>query len=251
MLERITHDEILELRINRPPVHALDPALARAIIEAVNGAPSQGMRAIVLSSQPKVFSAGLDVPTLLSLDRPELTQFMNTFFELLRTLGTSEIPILVAVTGHAPAGGAVMSAFCDYRVMAEGNFRIGFNEAEVGLLIPNFIRHAMIRLVGAGMAERMIVEGRMVTAAEALRIGLVNDLVPPDQVIAHAIAHARKLLAQPSRTMLQLRAWMRQDLHAMFDQVDFSPEDMVTHWYTEECQGALKAMLARVAKPKA
>lgn len=250
MLERHLHGDILELRLNRPPVHALDPKLVVALTRAVNKAPQDGINAIVISSQPKLFSAGLDVPSLLALDRSGLTQFLHDFFAMLKAVGCSEIPVIAAMTGHAPAGGAVLGNFCDYRVMAAGEFRMGMNEAEVGLLIPHFIRYALTRLVGQGVAERMIVEGRMIKVDEALRIGMVNELVPLDEVIPRALAHARKLLAQPRQTMLKLRAWMRQDLHEAFNVVDLPAEKMAEHWFSEECQGALRAMLARVAQRK-
>ncbi|MEO7974348.1 MAG: enoyl-CoA hydratase/isomerase family protein, partial [Thermoanaerobaculia bacterium] len=139
MLERGEHGEILELRLARPPANALDPALIAALADAVAAAPAAGARAIVISGSPGRFSGGLDVPALLQLDRPAMELTLRDFFRLLRALAASPVPIVAAVTGHAPAGGAVISIFCDARIMAEGDFKIGLNEVQVGLSLPRVI----------------------------------------------------------------------------------------------------------------
>ncbi|HWT15898.1 MAG TPA: enoyl-CoA hydratase/isomerase family protein, partial [Patescibacteria group bacterium] len=131
MLERIEHESrILELRLARPPVNALSPALVAQLRPALADAAGQGFRAVVLSGQPKMFSGGLDVVELLQLDRAGMIAFWNDFFGLMAALARSPIPTVAAITGHSPAGGAVLSIFCDYRVMARSPdpdkpFRIG------------------------------------------------------------------------------------------------------------------------------
>src|SRR5690606_5372216 len=137
MLEIVDHGGgVRELRLARPPVNALDPVLVADLRAAVERAESAGVRALVLSGGPRVFSGGLDVPALLALDRPAMEAFLADLLELLRALATSPVPVIAAVTGHSPAGGAVLAIQCDYRVMAEGDFRIGLNEVAVGLPLP-------------------------------------------------------------------------------------------------------------------
>ena len=132
MLDTIDHGEIRELRLARPPANALNPALIRGLADAVEAAPAAGVRALVISGRPGMFSGGLDVPEFLTLDRDGMLGALRDFFRLMRTLAASEVPIVAAITGHAPAGGAVISIFCDRRVMADGDFRIGLNEVQVG-----------------------------------------------------------------------------------------------------------------------
>ncbi|HJT97879.1 MAG TPA: enoyl-CoA hydratase/isomerase family protein, partial [Rhodanobacteraceae bacterium] len=108
MLEITRHDTIHELRLARPPVNALDHALVRTLRDAIVRAPDEGARGIVLSGRPGMFSAGLDVPALLALARDELRVFWNDFFALCGTIACSRIPVVAAITGHAPAGGAVL-----------------------------------------------------------------------------------------------------------------------------------------------
>ncbi|WP_174764243.1 enoyl-CoA hydratase/isomerase family protein, partial [Andreprevotia sp. IGB-42] len=134
MLQVIEHAEgIRELRIAAPPVNALNPALIRALREAILAAPAEGAQALVLSGAPGMFSAGLDVPALLALTAEQMPPVWADFFGIFGALACSPIPVVAAISGHSPAGGAVMAVFCDYRVMAEGAFCIGLNEVQVGL----------------------------------------------------------------------------------------------------------------------
>ncbi|WP_422217464.1 enoyl-CoA hydratase/isomerase family protein, partial [Dokdonella sp.] len=183
MLETITHDTVHELRLARPPVNALNPELVGMLRDAVLSAPGKGARGIVLSGHPGMFSAGLDVPSLLQLDRPAMGAFWKVFIGLCEALARSPIPIVAAITGHSPAGGAVLTLYCDYRIMARGDFRIGLNEVQVGLVVPAIIQAAMRRLLGAHRAERLMVAGAMIDAEEAHRIGLVDELVETELVV--------------------------------------------------------------------
>ena len=198
MLEVIRHDTIHELRLARPPVNALDPTLVRALRAAIEGAPREGARGIVLSGRPGMFSAGLDVPALLPMKRDDLRVFWADFFGLCADLACSPIPIVAAITGHAPAGGAVLSIMCDYRVMADGAFKIGLNETQVGLAVPERIQAVLRRLVGAYRAERLMVAGTMLDAADAKAIGFVDELVATDLVVPRAIAWMGELLKLPT-----------------------------------------------------
>src|SRR5271163_4146072 len=111
MIVVTNHGTVRELRLNRPPVNALNLELLTALRLAVESAPYAGVRALVLSGSPGRFSAGLDVPLLLGLDRNAIAALWHEMFALLKALATSTIPIAAAITGHAPAGGTVLPLF--------------------------------------------------------------------------------------------------------------------------------------------
>ena len=247
MLDIIQHDTIHELRLARPPVNALDPALVRRLREAVEAGPGQGARALVVSGAPGLFSAGLDVPTLLQLDRDVFRVFWNDFFGLCAALARSPIPIAAAVTGHSPAGGAVLAILCDYRVMARGAFKIGLNEVQVGLSVPACIQFALRRLVGAYRAERLLVAGAMLEAEQALAIGLVDELVDTDFVVPRALAWLGDLLKFPPLAMRETRCLARADLAAVFaDPTTLPVEEFLDSWFAPEAQTVLRALVARL-----
>jgi len=119
MIQKFEHGAIRELQLNRPPVNALSPELIAAVLQAVKAAPRDGKRALVLSGSPGMFSAGLDVPLLLKLDRPAMDALWREFYALLGAIASSPIPMAAAITGHATAGGTVLALFCDHRIAAD------------------------------------------------------------------------------------------------------------------------------------
>lgn len=251
MLERIEHEGgIRELRMARPPVNALDGELIRALRGAIEQAPVDGAQALVISGAPGLFSAGLDVPILLQLDRRGMEIVWRDFFGLCGALARSPIPSVAAITGHSPAGGAVIALFCDFRVMAHGTYRIGLNEVQVGITVPDFIQTALRRVVGAYRAERLAMEGAMLDADAAHAIGLIDELADVDHVLVRATGWLTELLKLPRQAMLGTRALARADLAALFaDPNAFPVESLLESWFAPEAQATLRALVDRL-KPK-
>jgi 3,2-trans-enoyl-CoA isomerase len=212
---------------------------------------SEAPAGLVLSGAPGMFSAGLDVPLLLTLDRDGMRALWSAFYSLLRGLAASPLPVVAAITGHSPAGGAVLALYCDLRVMAEGEFRIGLNEVRVGLPMPPVILAAMRRLVGPRLAERMCVSGALVSPAEAVRIGLVDEVAPPERVVERAVAMAAELAALPRAAMAETRRLARADLVAMFDAADAEQENLLDSWFSAEAQATMRALVERLARKRA
>lgn len=251
-VERHDYGEIRELRLARPPANALDPALVAELRAALDEAPRTGARALVLSGRPGLFSGGLDVPALLAFDRPAMTRFLGEFLDLLRSVALSEIPVVAAITGHAPAGGAVLAIHCDHRVMASGEFRIGLNEVRVGIPLPQSLHSVLVRLVGRRQAERLGVRGLLVPAAEALAIGLVDELAAPDEVVPRALEVAGDYLSLPPTAMRRTRELARRDLAAIFDREQrVTWESFVDDWFSAETRGALQALVERLMNKSA
>lgn len=251
MLTKHDHGGVLEIRLARPPVNALHHPLVRELRAAVEAAPASGARAVVLSGSPGMYSGGLDVPELLSLDRDGMARFWEDFIALLRSIAVSPIPVAAAITGHSPAGGAVLALFCDRRIAAQGNFKIGLNEVQVGLPVPRVILGALVRLVGARQAEHLAVRGLLVSPDEALALGLVDQVVAPDETVPAALAWCREVIALPANAMARTRAALRTDLKLLFDSLGpGSQEEMTAVLFSEESRGVLKALVERLAAKK-
>ena len=112
MLNIKDHDRVRTIGLERPPVNAINPELAEELTKAIKAAPEHA-DALVIHGREGMFSAGLDVPELVPLDRPSMFAFWTSFFGLLEAAARSPIPVAAAITGHAPAGGAVLALFCD------------------------------------------------------------------------------------------------------------------------------------------
>ncbi|HEX5304915.1 MAG TPA: enoyl-CoA hydratase/isomerase family protein [Dyella sp.] len=249
MLNRITHDTIVELQLARPPANALNLELLQSLRAALEEAPAAGVRGIVLSGTPGMFSAGVDVPALMGRERGEVRAFWREFFAVGAALARSPIPVVAAITGHCPAGGAVLALFCDYRVMAEGPFKIGLNEVQVGLSVPECIQLALRRVVGTYRAERLLVAGAMIDSSQALACGMVDELTGVDQVTTRALHWLRELLALPPHAMLATRTLARVDLADAYADVDALPLDaFVDGFFHPQTQAVLQGLVDRLRK---
>lgn len=243
------HGAIRDIRLSRAPVNALNPELCVALRTAIADAVAQGVQGLVLSGGPKVFSAGLDVPHLLTLQtRSELIAAWETFFGAARALAECPIPVVAAIAGHAPAGGCVLALCCDYRVMASGAFRIGLNETQVGLVAPEGIQRLMRRVVGAYRAERLLVAGELVDADRALAIGLVDELADVDLVATRARVWLEQLLQLPRTPMLTTRALARADLVAALRPELIQLDRFIDAWNEPDTQAGLRALVAKLGK---
>ena len=255
LVEIIQHGNIREIRLARPPVNALNTELCRALIASIENAIAEGSLGIVLSGSERIFSAGMDVPRLLSHgnDRHALLDSWQAFFGVARTLAESRVPVVAALTGHAPAGGCVLALCCDYRVMARSvdpsrPYVIGLNETQVGLVAPEGIQRLLRRLVGAGRAEQLLVAGQLVPAERALEIGLVDELVDGENVVARSLLWLMELLKLPQSAMLLTRSIARADIVEALEASNIEMERFIEGWYAPDTQAALQAMVARLGK---
>lgn len=142
-----------------------------------------------------------------------------------------------------------MSICCDWRVMARGEFRIGLNEVQVGIILPEFLLDLVAGIVGRRQAERMGVGGLMLPVDEALRIGFIDEAVEPDQVVPHAVAWCERLLGLPREIMLKTRAAARERLLSTVP--SDTPElvgRLVDNWFREDTQTALHALVERLRR---
>jgi enoyl-CoA hydratase/carnithine racemase len=249
----VDHGPVRELRLARPPVNALDPGLIAALRRGLAQAVTGGREAVILSGAPGRFSAGLDVPALLKLDREGIRAAWTDFFGLLRDLATFPAPVVAALTGHSPAGGTVLAIWADRRVFAAGPFTMGLNEVQVGLPVPPVLLRALTYVVGEREAARLAVGGLLVGPDEALRIGLADEVAPPDDVVPRALAWTQRQLANPRTAMLATRRAAREPLADAFNNFGAAEIDaIVDQWFAPEAQATLKALVARLTRsPKA
>ncbi len=250
MLDVIDHEGgIRELRLARPPVNALNAELLRRIADGVEGAANEA--AILITGQPGLFSAGLDVRSMLELDRAGIENLFEQLWHAMRGIAHSRAPVIFGLTGHSPAGGTVLAINGDYRVMALGEVRLGLNEVQVGLFPGPPIHAAFRRLVG-GHAEQLLTRGALIDPATALRMGLVDEVAEVSQVAARALAIARELAALPRAPMLRTRAMVRENLAGLYGGESYAAAmqrefvAMGTEmWFAPEAQTRLRALFPK------
>jgi 3,2-trans-enoyl-CoA isomerase len=249
MLKITDHGRVREIQLDRPPANAINPQLISSLTDQLNQAAEE-MDAVVISGRPGMFSAGLDIPELLQLDRDGISVFWQSFTDLLNTIAHMPVPTAFALTGHAPAGGIVLSLFGDYTIMCDGKYKTGLNEVQVGLVVSSVIKNGLIRRIGPHPAEKILVPGSIISAQHAFELGLVDELAEdPEAAVSKAIAWCENLLKLPASAMSMTRQLTRKDLQGFFDNPDhFGVETFTDLWFSDTTQNTLKSLVERLQK---
>jgi enoyl-CoA hydratase/carnithine racemase len=190
-------DRIAFVTVNRPTVrNALNTATMKELRIAFEQAKADGdVRVVILTgSGDKAFVAGADINELATLGAvagKEYSLAGQAIFDLIEQLGK---PVIAAVNGYALGGGCELAMACTFRIAAD-NAMFGQPEVKLGIIPGYGGTQRLARICGRGYAAQMLVTGEMINAAEAGRIGLVNQVVPPQDLLATAEGIAKKVIA--------------------------------------------------------
>jgi enoyl-CoA hydratase len=180
------------LTVDRPPANAMDLALLRELVEAVEQVAGDPPRALVLAGRPGCFSAGADLKAVPGYGPEEQRQMVVGINAMALGVYGLPCPVVAAITGHAIAGGLVLALCADLRVASSAG-RYGLTEVKVGVPYPQ----AAIGVVAAELpphAARVLALGNeLLDAAECLRLGVFDEVLAPDDVPARALQLAAGL----------------------------------------------------------
>ena len=191
-------DGVGTIRLARPPMNALSAQVQQEIRGAAHEATTrQDVRAVVVYGGPKVFAAGADVKEMVAWSYQEMVDRSAALQASFTAVARIPKPTIAAITGYALGGGCELALCCDLRVAGD-NARLGQPEILLGIIPGAGGTQRLTRLLGPSRAKELIFTGRFVDAAEALRIGLVDRVVAPDDVYAEAFALARQLADGPA-----------------------------------------------------
>jgi len=184
------------LRFNRPPVNALNTEMVLEIERAfAQFSQDNEVLVIVVTGEGKTFVAGADIAEMSGFTPLQARQFAQNGHRALERIANIEKPVIAAINGAALGGGCELALACDIRIIAAGA-KIGQPEVNLGLL-PGFGgTQRLARLCGPGVAKELIFTGDALDAPEALRIGLVNRVVPPEQLSATVTELAQKIASK-------------------------------------------------------
>jgi len=196
-------DGVGVITLQRPPMNALSIEVQEQFARAAREADQRrDVHAVVIYGGPKVFAAGADVKEMAAWDHRTMVERstgLQASFVAVTELGK---PTIAAITGYALGGGLELALCTDFRVCAD-NAKLGLPEIQLGIIPGAGGTQRLPRLIGPARAKEMIFSGRHVRAEEALRIGLVDRIVAPDDVHDEAVAWARSFVGGPA---LALRA---------------------------------------------
>ena len=205
--------------------NALSHAMIDALTSALDRAEAES-RALVLAGRTDRFCAGFDLRVMMSGAGPA-TELLTRGSELLMRLYGATIPLVIACTGHALAGGALVVLTGDVRIGAAGAFRIGLNEVSIGLPVPILAMElARDRLIPVELGNATLM-AKIYDPEHALRAGYLDEVVPAAEVIARASEEARRVGALAplafkatkarlrGRTIAHVRATLADDMRTL------------------------------------
>ena len=198
MIERKDAGGIRTIKLAHGKVSAMDIELGEALAREMADAMDPSVRAVILTGSGSSFSAGVDLFRVIK-DGPEYgRRFLPVLDNFLRAALTLPKPMIAAINGHAIAGGCILAATCDHRIMTEGNGRIGIPELAVGVPFPALPLQVMSARVADGPLRDLVYTGRTVMVDEAKAMGLIDEKCPAGMLIDQATEAAERLAAIPS-----------------------------------------------------
>ncbi|MFQ6609836.1 MAG: enoyl-CoA hydratase/isomerase family protein [Fidelibacterota bacterium] len=234
-------NKILWIKMNRPPVNAINSQLVDALTLKLQSAEKDpSVKGVILAGLPGYFSAGLDVLELFPLNKEKILDFWERFYDLLIRIYTFPKPFFSAINGHCPAGGTVLTIMTDYRMMTEGKFTIGLNEVAVGLVIPYGIGIVAQYLCGKRNAEKLALTAKLIYPLDALKYGLVDKVCPPEDLESRSQNLMEEWVQLPQMQQRMTKMQFRKPIIDYIKQNKKTDLKQVTDiWFTPEFQHAM------------
>lgn len=236
-------ERIAVVTIDRPPVNALNSQAYEELAEVFDELAIMDIAAVVLTGAgEKAFVAGADVKEFLEFNTETgrlYTRRNNAVREKVRTF---EKPVICAINGLALGGGCVLALMCDIRIASnESKFSLG--EINMGIIGGT---QYISRLIPLGMAKMLTYTGDMISASEAMRLGMIEEMLPPDQIMPRALAIARKIAEKPPLTMRYAKISLNEVFNMGLAEGAKYEETLISlMWGTEDKNEAVRAFIEK------
>lgn len=241
------------VQMNRGKVNAINSEMVeelRQVFQDIEKNPD--VKGVILTGQPHYFSAGLDLIELIQYNKAQIDDFFQAFGALFLELVQFSKPFISAISGHAPAGGCVLAVTSDNRYMAEGdNYLIGLNEVAVNIQISQNLTEAYAYWMGEGLANRYILEGKLLTGPEAVSAGLVDALAPLNEVLGIAENKMQGYMQADPEIWRNTKKKVRQHwLNKLDLNAQNSLKEAATLWWKPEIRAKMEAYVQQFSNKK-
>ena len=195
MIDLASSGHVAILTMTHGKANAMDVALCEAFVKRLDEVRASPARAVVLTGQGRIFSAGVDLVRALDGGPDYFRRFLPPLRRMFETLFFYPKPIVAAVNGHAMAGGCVLACAADRALMAHDAGRIGITELLVGVPFPVIALEIMRFAAAPQHFARIVTSGATFAPEAAVGLGLVDEVVPGDALLNRATAAAEALVA--------------------------------------------------------
>ncbi|MBB5774351.1 enoyl-CoA hydratase/isomerase family protein [Nonomuraea jabiensis] len=243
-------DQIATIRLDRPKMNALNMQVQREIVEAAREVDADPqVQAVIVYGGEKVFAAGVDIKEMADMSYADMAAHSRTLQACFTEVARIGKPVIAAVTGYALGGGCELALCADFRVAGE-SAKLGQPEILLGLIPGAGGTQRLPRLIGPARAKDLIFTGRHVPAAEALALGLVDRVVPDEQVYTAALEWAATFVGGPSVALRAAKQAVDQGLEADLDTgLEIERLQFAGLFATDDAKIGMRAF-AEKAKPK-
>ena len=241
-------DGIAIIKLNRGTTNAINPDLVASLTSTLRDLKQDGeVHGLVLSSSnEKFFSIGFDIPYLFDLPPESFRNFYQSFGRLCIDLMTIPKPVISAISGHAIAGGCILTLCCDYRFISEGRKLIGVNEIKLGVPVPFAADCILRRLIGYRKARDVMDGGDFYKPDEALRLGLVDKVLPSEEILTKSIEEARVLSSVSSSAFVGVKNNRVEPIEEeVMAKLGEKEDFFVECWYSDIARDRLKEAMAK------
>lgn len=192
------------LVLSRPPANALSDELIGELHESIDLLTGSSARLLLVTSDQRMFMAGADLANIDS-GWDEVPARISAFQSAVTRLEQLDMPTIALINGHALGAGCELALACDWRLMARGKARIGLPEVRRGLIAAGGGTQRMTRLLGRASALDLCLRGRMLTADEALAVGLISQACDESELHVLSEELALEILALPKLTLAAIK----------------------------------------------
>ena len=233
------------LRMEHGKVNALDVELLEALTVAMADFGRSGTCAVVLTGTGRAFSAGVDLHRVLEGGADYAGRLIASLDRAFEAVFDAPFPVVAAVNGPAIAGGCILACACDLRLAASGARSIGAPELTVGVPFPasavEILRHA-----GGPRADALVLTGRLHDAEGACEIGIVDEVVPADELVDRACAAASVLGSVPPEVYRLTKRQLRGPAMARIEADRVRTAALVSEiWSSEATHASIRRHLER------
>jgi len=194
----------------------------------------------LLAGGDKFFSIGLNLPELLTLNRPDMKDFLYRFNQLVFDIYAHPPPTAAAIKGHAPAAGTIFAMASDFRVAAEGRKLIGLNEIQLGIPVPYLAVLILNQIVPHWEALSLLYSGRLIEPAQAKAIGLIDDVVAFEKVEAFALEKINEIAMLPEYAFRAIKNSRVEGIRAKFEEHHKAQHEVFLDcWFKESTRALL------------
>ena len=233
-------NDVAMVRMINGVTNAISPDLVSDLATAVEQVRNE-CRGMVLAGGEKFFSIGFDLPSLLPLDRDGVLEFFDNFNRFILTAYTLPMPTVSAINGHAAGGGNIIALAGDFRFMAQGKKRIGLNEVNLGVPVPYLADLILRQVVNDRAATEMLYGGDLMSVERAVRIGLVDAVLPEGDVEQQALEKTTALAARPPAGFEQIKTNRVEAIRSLYERNGFEKNrKFVDCWFLPQVQDLLK-----------